>query len=416
MKIKINSYSKKDGKRKGRDIYEWKIFIDENRDILDKIEQVQYLLHETFTNPVRIVKDRASKFALKSSGWGNFTTYISIKFKDGSEEEFEYYLDLKKGWPIDQKQASNSKLVFIGQLSIDEVENYYYGKNIQPGGGALYAAVGARTISPNVSLISAIGKDYEFLDVLDQIDSKDVRVYNMPSTRSYIKYDRRWEWECVSFDQNVGSKITSGRISNKWFKSNNVFHIGPMKASNVLKILNKIKTNSPGSIVSVITSEIYMEGEKTRRIFKDIAQKSDFFILNDTEAKALAQTDSLSSAVRLLKAKHLIVTLGSLGAIISGDDVGIQMVPALTLPPDKVVDTTGAGDVWCGAFLATYDLTEDFAKSVSVASTISRIKCSDWGFQSLINLRFKEPNDVIEFVMGLKEGGIQKNIRDYTEM
>jgi len=85
------------------------------------------------------------------------------------------------------------------------------------------------------------------------------------------------------------------------------------------------------------------------------------------------------------------------------------------LPPDKVVDTTGAGDVWCGAFLATYNLTEDFAKSVSAASTISRIKCSDWGFQSLINLRFKEPNDVIEFVMGLKDGGIQKRMFDYMK-
>jgi fructose-1-phosphate kinase PfkB-like protein len=93
----------------------------------------------------------------------------------------------------------------------------------------------------------------------------------------------------------------------------------------------------------------------------------------------------------------------------------MQMVPALNLSPDKVIDTTGAGDVWCGAFLATLNLTEDFGKSVSAASTISRIKCSDWGFKSLINLRFKEPNDVIEFVMGLKDGGIQKRILDYMK-
>jgi sugar/nucleoside kinase (ribokinase family) len=111
----------------------------------------------------------------------------------------------------------------------------------------------------------------------------------------------------------------------------------------------------------------------------------------------------------------MIVTLGSLGAIVSGENVDMQMVPALNLSPDKVVDTTGAGDVWCGAFLATYNLTEDFSKSVSAASTISRIKCSDWGFQSLVNLRFKEPNDVIEFVMGLKDGGIQKRMFDYMK-
>ncbi|MEJ2243427.1 MAG: carbohydrate kinase family protein [Candidatus Bathyarchaeota archaeon] len=143
--------------------------------------------------------------------------------------------------------------------------------------------------------------------------------------------------------------------------------------------------------------------------------KADFFILNDTEAKALAETDSISSAVRLLKAKRLIVTLGTLGAIIKAEDVGMQMVPALVLPPEKIVDTTGAGDVWCGAFLATYNLTEDFAKSVSAASTISSIKCSDWGFTSLTKLKFNEPEDVIEFVMGMKDGGIQKRIFDYTK-
>jgi sugar/nucleoside kinase (ribokinase family) len=179
--------------------------------------------------------------------------------------------------------------------------------------------------------------------------------------------------------------------------------------------VDKIKQKSPETKVSVNTWIDYIRaGRRNRRILNEIALKADFFVLNDTEAKALAQTNSLSSAVRLLKAKRLIVTLGSLGAIIS-ENGNLQMVPALTLPPDKVVDTTGAGDVWCGAFLATYNLTEDFAKSVSAASTISRIKCSDWGFQSLIKLRFRKPNDVVEFVMGLKDGGIQKRILDYVK-
>ncbi len=110
----------------------------------------------------------------------------------------------------------------------------------------------------------------------------------------------------------------------------------------------------------------------------------------------------------------LIVTLGSLGAIISGENIGMQMIPALNIPPERIVDTTGAGDVWCGAFLATHTLTEDLTKSVSVASIVASIKCSNWGFNSLVNLRFKEPNDVIEFIIGLKEGGLQKRISDYV--
>ncbi len=305
------------------------------------------------------------------------------------------------------------KLVFVGHISVDKIENVN-GTRVQPGGAALYAAMAARTLSPNVALISATGKDYNFHDVLDLLPHKDVKILNIPSTRFHIKYNQGWEANYLRADHGAGSRITSRRISDKWLRHKSIFHISPMTPSKVAKILDKIKQKSPETKVSVNTWVDYIrEGRKNRRILKDIALKADFFIVSDTEAKALAQTDSISSAVRLLKAKRLIVTLGVFGAIISEENGDLQLVPALNLAPDKIVDTTGAGDVWCGAFLAAYNLTESFGKSVAVASTISRIKCSDWGFESLMNLRFKEPNDVIEFVMGLKDGVIQKKILDY---
>jgi ribokinase len=305
--------------------------------------------------------------------------------------------------------------VFVGHISIDKVENIN-GTRIQPGGAALYAAMAARTMSPNVALISATGKDNQFLDVLKFIPYRDIKICDRPSTRFHIKYDRRWEAHYLKAEHGAGSTITSKRLSKRWFRSKNIFHISPMRPSKVTRILDKIKKNSPESKISVNTWIDYIkEGRRNRRILRDIALKVDFLILSDIEAKALAQTDSISSAVRLLKANRLIVTLGNFGAIISGENVDMRMVPALNLSPDKVVDTTGAGDVWCGAFLAVYNLTKDFSRSISAASTISRIKCSDWGFQSLINLRFKEPNEVVEFVMGLKDGGIQKRMLDYMK-
>lgn len=307
------------------------------------------------------------------------------------------------------------RLVFVGHISVDKVENVN-GARTQPGGAALYAAMAARTLFPNVALISATGKDNKYLDVLNLLPYKDVKIYDAPSTRFHIRYDRRWEAHYLKADHGAGSRITSRRISDRWLRHKSIFHISPMQPSKVARILDKIKQKSPETKVSVNTWIDYVkEGRRNRRILKDIALKADFLIMSDTEVKALAQTDSISSAVRLLKAKRLIVTLGIFGAIISEENGDLQMVPGLNLAPDKLVDTTGAGDVWCGAFLATYNLTEDFGKSVSAASTISRIKCSDWGLQSLINLRFKEPNDVIEFVMGLKDGGIQKRMLDYMK-
>jgi sugar/nucleoside kinase (ribokinase family) len=306
------------------------------------------------------------------------------------------------------------RLVFVGHVSVDKIENSN-GTRVQPGGAALYAAMAARTLSTNVSLISAVGNDYDFPDALNLLDSKDVKTYNMPSTRFHIRYNKRWEARYLKTVHGAGSKITSRIISEMWLRSKSMFHISPMRTAKVARIVDKLRKLAPETKVSIMAWVDYIkEGRRSRETLKDLALKADFFILNDSEAKALAQTNSLSSALRLLKAKMLIVTLGNLGAIISGQNTGIQMIPALNLPPEKIVDTTGAGDVWCGAFLATYNLTEDLTKSVSVASIISSIKCSNWGFNNLINLRFKEPNDVIEFVIGLKEGGLQKRISDYV--
>ncbi len=306
------------------------------------------------------------------------------------------------------------RLLFVGHVSVDEIENVN-GTKIQPGGAALYAATAARTLSSNVTLISAVGEDYEFPEALNLLDSRDVKRYKMPSTRFSIKYDKFWEAHYLKTVHGAGSKITSRNISAKWLTAKSVFHISPMRATKVARIIAKIKKLSPETKVSINTWMDYVrESRKSREILKDLAMKADFFILNDSEAKALTETDSISTALRLLKARMMIVTLGSLGAIISGENTEMQMIPALNIPPEKIVDTTGAGDVWCGAFLATYNLTKDLTKSVSVASIISSMKCSDWGFNSLLNLRFKEPDDVIELVIGMKEGGLQKRISDYV--
>jgi ribokinase len=305
------------------------------------------------------------------------------------------------------------RLVFVGHVSIDKVENVH-GIRLQPGGAALYAAVAARTLSTSVTLVSAVGRDYQFPDALKKIGDSHVKVYNAPSTRFHIQYNDRWEAKYLKTSWGASPKVGSAVVLIKELEPNAIVHISPMKPAKVAKILKEITDASPRTKVSINTWMGYLkEGRKNREILRHAASMADFFILNDSEVKALTQTDSISTALRLMDTKMLVVTLGQLGAIINEKNRGIQMVPAMNIPVEKVVDTTGAGDAWCGAFLATYDLTEDLMKSISVASIISSIKCSGWGFENLINLRFKKPDDVIEYVIGLKEGSFQKSLTDY---
>jgi len=305
-------------------------------------------------------------------------------------------------------------LMFIGHVSIDRIENQH-GVRVQAGGAALYAAIAAKTLLKDVALVSAVGKDYKFKDALRLLGFDYIRTLNMSSTRFNIRYNKHEEAEYLQADYGAGSRISASAIPTQLLGPETMVHISPMRPVKVDKIVKKIREASPKTKISMNTWIDYIKkNRRNRRILKNLASEADFFILNDHEAKSLVETASISTAFTLLKAKMLIITLGELGAIISKENQEIQMVPALNTPTRNVVDTTGAGDVWCGAFLAAFKLTEDLMKSVTIASILSSIKCSGWNFQKLISLRFRKPDEVIEYIIGMREGALQKRILDYT--
>jgi transcription initiation factor IIF auxiliary subunit len=78
----------------GNDYWKWWIWIEGNDKDLDKIKNVIYNLHYTFTNPVRIINTRENKFRLETSGWGTFTIYARLNFEDNSVIELQHELEL----------------------------------------------------------------------------------------------------------------------------------------------------------------------------------------------------------------------------------------------------------------------------------------------------------------------------------
>lgn len=99
MEFKFDNYSRPAGRRGIYEWSEWKVFMDEPDENLDKVRSVEYRLHETFPNPIRMIDDRNSRFALKSAGWGEFWIFITVHLQDGTEEHVKFYLDLSRPWP-----------------------------------------------------------------------------------------------------------------------------------------------------------------------------------------------------------------------------------------------------------------------------------------------------------------------------
>ncbi len=77
----------------------------------------------------------------------------------------------------------------------------------------------------------------------------------------------------------------------------------------------------------------------------------DLIFANEAELHSLYQTSDFDTAVKALRADIdiAVITRSEKGCLVAGPD-GVEAVPAF--PVDKVVDTTGAGDLFAAGFLS----------------------------------------------------------------
>jgi transcription initiation factor IIF auxiliary subunit len=75
--------------------WEWGIHIKGAPADLDRIRCVEYTLHPSFPNPVRLVCSRDNNFQLTARGWGEFKLLIKLIFQDGSIRQMSHQLEFR---------------------------------------------------------------------------------------------------------------------------------------------------------------------------------------------------------------------------------------------------------------------------------------------------------------------------------
>ena len=192
-----------------------------------------------------------------------------------------------------------------------------------------------------------------------------------PETGSRTKFPYRDALPPLAFDGEQRAAIQGARI----------LHLDGTRYENALRGAEIARAR--GTLVSLDGCSRQKENEKNLRL----AELSDILIMNAVYPFAVSGKKSREEALAFFAGlggkKAVIMTGGQEGcwACLNGKTVHYPAFPV------RAADTTGAGDVFHGAFLARWLETEDVPECIRFAAAAAALKCMKPGGRSGIPTR-----------------------------
>ena len=253
------------------------------------------------------------------------------------------------------------RVVVIGTVGIDDIETAHESVQGVLGGSATYAALASRCFAPT-TMSSVVGHDFPDAH-RDLLIGRDIDLSGL-ETADGLTF--RWGGR-YAVDMNV-RETTFVKLHvledfdpqvPKYTVAGSFVFLGNTDPSIQLRVLAQVRDPR---FVMVDSMDFWIEGdrEQVARVF----ERCDCVVLNDEEVRLFGGDINVPRAVRRileLGPTYVVVKRGEFGAALVSDR-GWFFAPAY--PLDAVVDPTGAGDSFAGAFLgslAAADATDEAA-------------------------------------------------------
>ncbi|MDD3051053.1 MAG: PfkB family carbohydrate kinase [Candidatus Cloacimonetes bacterium] len=239
------------------------------------------------------------------------------------------------------------KLLNIGSIAFDDVKTPYGEIKLAMGGSAVYASLSSSKFV-STAILGVVGNDFseENFAILKRngIDTSGIEVVSGDSFHWSGVYNDLNRAETIKTDLNVFADFNP-RLSENQKKCPYVFlgNIDPILQKSVLEQINN------DAIVGCDTMNYWIMSK--RRDLENVINNIDLLFINEDELKMLTeQSNIFQAAENILKGrlKYLIIKRGEYGSILYGKDL-LFFVPVY--PIKEVIDPTGAGDSFAGAFM-----------------------------------------------------------------
>ena len=293
-------------------------------------------------------------------------------------------------------------ILVVGSVAFDSVKTPFGEVEEVLGGSASYFSIAASFFSP-VKLVAVVGEDFPpqhlklFRDF--SVDTKGLQKVFGETFRWKGEYgDALNEAKTLETRLNVFESFNP-EIPKEYRDCQYVFlgNIDPILQRKVLEQVNKPKFVACDTMNYWITS-------KPDELKKTLALV-DILIINDGEARMLANQSNLTKAARLISSwgpKIVVVKKGEYGVAMFTDD---SVFGAPAFPLEEVFDPTGAGDSFAGGFVGYLAKVgridkDDLRKAVVYGSVMASFNVEEFSLNRLKKLR---PSEIRERYRQFKE-------------
>jgi len=252
--------------------------------------------------------------------------------------------------------ATNPEVVVVGNLTIDDVV-LADGTTLMAtlGGNSVHAAAAATACGARVALVARRGEDFP-ADAFDRLADAGVDTTYVvdvlgPTVRNWVIYEpdgrRHWVYRTPVARSAEVAPLPGDVVPA--IRGAGVVHVAAMPLANAEAVVAEVRRVEPEAVLTLDTHEGWACEPATRVLA--LAGAVDLFEPSLEELKELTGDHTPTGGLRSLEragVRRAVVKAGSDGAylLIAGD---VVHVPALEV---DVIDTTGAGDSFCGGVAA----------------------------------------------------------------
>jgi sugar/nucleoside kinase (ribokinase family) len=251
-------------------------------------------------------------------------------------------------------------LVAVGWLTLDDIvlPDRTYDQDVL-GGGALYAAIGAQIWNDRVGIHSVTGRPYiEAVQSALQahgLDASGVACIDGNGLQLWILHESNADKQQIpKLSSSTAAEMDAGRgpLPESYRQSARGYHIAPQGSASTLATIRALTALPRRPVLTLdVLADAYVDpaGYRDLSFLKGVTA----FLPSDAEIERLwAPADLESWVVEQARQAncHVAAKLGDQGSIVCEGRGG--MLHCVPIYPADVLDTTGAGDSYCGGFLA----------------------------------------------------------------